>query len=311
MSDGPSVPLRHRAEYALFRAATGACMALGSPGELRAAERIGRTFYHTVRIRRDVVRANLRAAFPERDDAWIRETAAASYAHIARETIVALRYNELGADRIRETATVVGEEPLMEAVRAGGAVLVTAHLGNWEVGLHVMAVRGLPSSAIMQRQKNRLFDAFINTGRGRFGTEVIDRRHAAAGTMRALRRNRAVYFVADQNAGRNGVFVPFFGRPASTHRGPALLALRSGAPLFAVSIRRVADWRYAIRFQRIPVHRETDPEEAVRDATARFTRWLEDEIRKAPEQYFWLHKRWKTPPPEEPDAWETGTLSTV
>lgn len=311
MTGQASVPLRHRAEYLVFRAATGACMALGSPRELRAAEAIGRTFYRSVGIRREVVHANLRAAFPERGEDWVRETAAGAYAHIARETIVALRYDELTPERIRETATVEGEEPLMAAVRAGGAVLVTAHFGNWEAGLHVMAVRGLPSSAIMQRQKNRLFDEFINRGRGRFGTEVIDRRHAAAGTMRALRRNRAVYFVADQNAGQNGVFVPFFGRPASTHRGPALMALRSGAPLFAVAIRRVADWRYAIRFHEIEMQRDADPEEAVRDATAGFTRWLEDQIRMAPEQYFWLHKRWKARPPEEPDRSEDGTLSTV
>lgn len=296
---GP-VPLRHRAEYLLFRAVTSACMGLGTPRDLRVAERIGRWFYRWVGIRRDVVHANLRQAFPDRDEAWIRATAAGAYAHLARETLAALRYAEMPPEQIVATATVEGDAPLLEAVREGrGAVLVTGHLGNWEAGLNVMAARGLPSSAVMQRQKNRLFDAFVNRGRGRFDTQVIDRRHAASGAMRALRRGRAVYFVADQNAGDAGVFVPFFGRPASTHRGPALMALRSDAPLFAVSGLRSGDWRYRIRFEEIPLDRSAELEAAVTAGTARFTAWLEAQIRTAPEQYFWLHRRWKTRPPEE------------
>jgi KDO2-lipid IV(A) lauroyltransferase len=111
-----------------------------------------------------------------------------------------------------------------------------------------------------------------------------------------------VAFVSDQDAGRDGVFVPFFGRLASTHRGAALMAIRTGAPLFLGVPLRVAAGRYSIRVREIRTDRSGQLDDAVQRLTAAYTELLETAIRSAPDQYLWLHRRWKTRPPEERSA---------
>ncbi len=299
--------LQHRLEHAAFRGLAGGLMALGTPRDLRAAEALGRGFCRTVGLRRAVVRANLRRAFPAAPDGWIRETAAAAYAHFTREMLVAMRFPDLSRDEVLATGRGEDLEALRAAVAGGrGVVVATGHFGNWEAGIQAIAARGIPCAAVAQRQKNPLFDAAMNRGRERFGTVVIDRRHATRGALRALARGRAVFFVADQNAGSHGVFVPFFGHLASTHRGPALLAARAGVPVFAMVHRRVGDWSYRIETRRVADAVPTDPDEGVRAVTAEFTAFLEEQIRRAPEQYFWFHRRWKSRPPEEPNGAAAG-----
>jgi KDO2-lipid IV(A) lauroyltransferase len=128
---------------------------------------------------------------------------------------------------------------------------------------------------------------------------VIERSRATKLALRALRRGRAVAFGADQNAGRTGVFVPFFGRLASTHRGAALMALRTGAPVFLAVPLRADDGRYRMRVEEVVVDRAGNPEEVVERITVAFTQRLEQAVLAAPAQYLWQHRRWKTRPPEE------------
>lgn len=127
----------------------------------------------------------------------------------------------------------------------------------------------------------------------------IDRRRAPQLALRSLRAGRIVAFVADQDARGSGVFVPFFGRPASTHRGPALLALRAGSPLFLGYGIRLAPGRFLGHLERVEVDRGGEIDVAVDRLTAAFTAKLEEAIRRAPDQYFWHHRRWKTRPREE------------
>src|SRR5438132_1504356 len=118
---------------------------------------------------------------------------------------------------------------LVAAVAAGtGAVLATAHFGNWEVAGAALTARGVPLDVVVQRQANPLFNAAIERDRERMGMRIIERGRAPREALTSLRAGRVVAFVSDQDARRAGVFVPFFGRLASTHRGPALMALRTG-----------------------------------------------------------------------------------
>jgi KDO2-lipid IV(A) lauroyltransferase len=202
-----------------------------------------------------------------------------------------------------ERSTVHGLDAMRAAVEARtGVVIVTGHLGNWEVGSACLAARGLEMDVVMQRQSNPLADAAINANRERLGIHPIDRRHAAKLGLRTLRQGRILGFASDQDARSGGIFVPFFGRPASTHRGPALLALRTGAPLFAATGLRAPDGRYDCRLQRIEVSREGDPDGAVARLTSAYTAVLEAAIRSAPEQYLWQHRRWKSVPPSDAGA---------
>ncbi len=295
--------LRHRAEYAALRGAVGACLAFGTPADLRLAERLGRFFHRRVRLRRDVVETNLRRAFPERDGGWIGRVGRGVYEHVAREAVATVRLRAMAAPERVERIEVDEDDALRHALERGrGAVAVTGHYGNWEGCLAGLVARGVPATVVVQRQENPLVDAYLNRGRAGAGTEVVDRGDAARGALRALRRGRAVFFVADQDAGRTGVFVPFFGRPASTHRGPAMIARRAGAPLVAMAATRTGDLRYRIDASEVDAGREGEVDDVVERLTAAFTAWLEARVRARPEQYFWLHRRWKTAPPADLDG---------
>lgn len=291
---------RHRLEYLAFRGASGAARILGDAGSARLLAALGRLAYRPLGIRRRLVESQLRLAFPERDEAWVRRTAAAAYAHLGREGAAMIRLSSLSREHVAARTEVEGLEAFRAALAEGrGLVLVTGHFGNWEIGGAALAARGIPIDGVAQRQSNPLFDREIVAARERLGMRIIERRRATKEGLRALREGRVVALVADQDARGAGVFVPFFGRLASTHRGPAVLALRTGAPLFLGTALRTPAGGYHVRLEPVEVERDGDAEEVVRCLTAAFTARLEAAIRAAPEQYFWHHRRWKTRPPEE------------
>lgn len=301
--------LANRFEHAGIRAAR--LLAAPLPGGVRRSLAGGLGFLarRVFGVRRELVREQLELAFPEADEAFLRETEAAAYRHLALEGMAMLRMGAMSPDEVRERTHLHGWDAFHAAVQAGkGVVIATGHLGNWEMGGAAMAVRGIPLDVVAQRQSNPLFDREVNDVREALGMRVIDRNDAPRQVTRALRRGRAVAFVADQDARRNGVFVPFFGRPASTHRGPALFAVRAGCPLFlGVAVRR-DDGDYDVRYREIVVEREGPTDDVVVRLTAAFTAALEDEIRRVPGQYLWLHRRWKTRPRR--DGHGTGSGSS-
>jgi KDO2-lipid IV(A) lauroyltransferase len=252
-----------------------------------------------LRIRRRVVDENLLRAFPDRDDPWRRRVAKASYRHLGREAVATFRFaRESAADVVARTE-VHGFDRLQRAIEGGaGAIVVTGHLGNWEMGGSALVARGIPVDAVAVRQRNRLFDAELLESRARLGMRVIPRAAAARDVFESLRRGRCPALVADQDAGRRGLFVDFFGVPASTARGPAVFALRSGAPIFlgvalAVPGKR---HRYRIELQEVAFEPEGDARRDVERLTVAHTTLLEHWVRAAPEQYFWQHRRWKRSP---------------
>lgn len=308
----------HRVEYALVLAARAFDRLLGPRLAGGMAAAVGRLAYRPLGIRRAVVEDQLRRAFPERDDAWIRSTARAAYEHLGREGMMLLRLSRLGREDVLAATEVHGLEALEAAVAAGkGAVLVTGHFGNWEIGGASVAARGVPLDVVAQRQANPHFDRLINRARERLGMTVILRGGATKGALRSLRAGRAVALVADQDARRSGVFVPFFGRPASTHRGPAVLALRSGAPVFMGTAVRRPDGGYRVTIRPVPVPGlepgsesglepgaegrgggvgRGEADERADRLTAELAAALESAVREEPGQYLWHHRRWKTRP---------------
>lgn len=290
---------RHRAEYALFRILSAVLLAVPEGIALRAGAALGWVAGSVLRIRRDVVDANLRLAFPERSSAWRRRVARASYAHLGREAATMFRMSGIDPGAIVARTDVEGIEELREALAGGrGAVLLTGHLGSWEMGGAAMAARGIPVMGVAKPMANRSFDADLTAARERLGLEIVDTGAAPKRALRALSEGKVVGLVADQNAGRQGLFVPFFGCLASTHRGPALFSVRAGAPLFIGSCIALpgSKRRYRIRMERVPAPDTGDAERDVLLLTEAHTAVLERAVREAPEQYFWQHKRWKTRP---------------
>lgn len=300
----------HRGEYLAARALESLVSALPEGAADRLGEAMGRLVGGPLGIRRSTVEANLRLAFPDASEEWIRETTRAAYRHLGREAAAILRLSRLDPDAIVARTEPHGWEELHAALDEGnGALLVTGHYGNWEIAAATVASRGLPIAAIVKRMRNPLVDARLEELRRRLGVETIVTGDAPKQVPRVLRAGGVVGIVADQDARRTGVFVPFFGRPASTHRGPALFALRLDAPVFACTARRKPGpgVQYVVSGHRVPVRRTGDLEADVTHLTRELAAALEEDVRGAPEQYFWFHRRWKTAPPPEPAAATAGT----
>ena len=253
-------------------------------------------------MRRRVVDAHLSAAFPEETGAWRRSTAARAYRHLGRELALLARVAVRGPKLLRGRVTVTGLENVRQALAEGsGAVVVSGHLGNWEIGAHVLTSLGVPVYAVVKPLANARVDRRLTRLRERLGVRVVETSAAPAAVARALAEGGLAAFVADQDAHESGVFVPFFGRPASTARGPALLAVRAGAPLF-LGVALADDerpGRYRGRLTPVEVERAGRLDADVRRLTEAFTAELEREVRAHPSQYFWHHRRWKTRPPRE------------
>jgi len=298
-------PFRHHVEYRLFVLLRGLVSLLPEVVAAGAADLLGVVAGSVLRIRRRDVDQHLALAFPEWGRRARARVARASYRHLAREAVVLFRLGGWSAERLVERTEVRGLEQLRGALAEhGGALLLTGHLGNWEVGGAAVAARGVPVDVVAKGMANRRFERALFAARERLGVRVVEMAEAPREVLRSLRRGRAVAIAGDQNAHRGGVFVPFFGAPAATARGAAVFALRTGVPVFVgFGVRlpgRVA--RYDIDL--LPLHHEVveDPERDVEAFSAAYMRAVEEAARAFPEQYFWQHKRWKTRPSEEPGS---------
>jgi KDO2-lipid IV(A) lauroyltransferase len=305
MSEHRSATFAHRVEHALFTSAVAFSTLIGERASAAFGGALGKVGYFPLRIRRKVVENNLRLAFPEQDEQWIRATMRAAYAHLGREALATIRLGRMTRTQVIERTRVIGLDDFKAAIAQGsGVVLASGHVGNHEIGAAALSARGIPLDLVVQRQGNPLFDVALNDARRRLGLGIIDRFQAQRLAIKALRSGRAVAFAADQNAGKAGLFVPFFGRPASTHRGAALFAIKTGAPLFLGTSLRTAHG-YEVTLQRIEVDRSGSLDDVVIRLTTAFTARLEAVVRAAPGQYLWLHRRWKTAPPAEPEPPKT------
>jgi len=293
---------KHGVEYALFRVLSALLRAVPESWASWLGAGLGQLAATVVRVRRRDVDENLRTAFPDRSPRWRRRVARASYRHLGREAVAVFRLADAEPAEVVARTEIEGLEQMSAALARGdGAVLVTGHLGNWEIGGAALAARGIPVDAVSKAMANRRFDADLVATRRRLGMTVVDMADAPRAMLRTLRRGRVAALVADQNARQGSVFVPFFGRDAFTARGPALFSLRAGSPLFlGICLRIGSRSRYRVTLRRIEAERTGDMDKDVLLLTAAHVRALEDAVRGAPEQYFWQHKRWKTRPGEEP-----------
>lgn len=294
--------LRYRTEYLLLRIVAGVCGILPEVLADRAGAALGWVVARVGRPRWRVVADHLRRAFPEADERWRRDVGRRCYAHLGAEAVAVFRLAGMGRRGVRERTRVTGLGVVEGAVREGrGVILLSAHIGNWEIGGAALVARGFPIDVVVARQRNELFDRYLTRSRERLGFGIIPRSEGRRGVLAALREGRLAGILGDQDARRAGVFVDFFGHPASTARGPALLALRSGALVVTLFAVRLPGWRprYHVCLEALEEGAGTDGGRAARVAamTQGFTTRIEEYVRRYPEQYFWLHKRWKTPPP--------------
>ncbi len=267
---------------------------------LRLGESLGGLAYR-IGIRREVTIDNLTQAFPEWDRTKIESTARACYRHFGALVCEFTRLPLLNPGNVDKLVENDNWDVFDEAQRRGkGGVVVSGHFGIWELKGAAAAVKGYPISYIVTGQQNKRVEALIDEYRGGVGIRIIKKRDAVKGVIKALRENRIIAIMSDQDAHEAGVFVQFFNRPASTPKGAAMFALRTGAALIFAECFRRKNERLKIIMEFIPMDDlPEDREEAIFELTQRFTTRLEEAIRRHPEQWFWMHRRWKTSPPEK------------
>ena len=298
-----SPSLANRAEYYALRATIGTLERVPWEVACTAGERLAELGYRPFGIRRGIVERQVAAAFPGLQRAAVLDIARRAYRHLGRTTIESALLPSVGREKVLGLVeSLDGWEILEEAVSRGrGVILVTGHLGNWELGGAYIAARGIPVGAIVRRMSNPLFEKYLNDTRRALGTEVIHDADAVRRAPRALREGKMIAFLADQGVkGLASTFVPFFGRPAKTPRGPAVFALRMGLPVvFGAAIRQPGG-RYRFSFESIPVENTGDRDADIDRIVATYTQVLERWVRTAPEQYFWHHRRWRRQPAGTP-----------
>lgn len=198
---------------------------------------------------------------------------------------------------VRGVVRFAGEENLADALAEGkGVILATAHTGNWELQGAALAQSGFPLAVVVQRQKNTAMDRFINEYRTLAGMRVIYKRQVLE-MVRALKSGQVLGLLMDQDAHEDGVFVDFFGRPASTPAGAAVLARLTGAPIVPSFITAHGYWRHTVIIHP-PLHmkKTADKDADIWRVTQHLTKIIETHVRQYPEEWFWAHYRWKTSP---------------
>jgi len=261
------------------------------------ARLLGNIAYHALRFRRQVVKDNLDIAFgPEWEERRLQKTAAESYRQIAMsfiELLIAPKLYNLIPHMLEPKHFSLIQRLLQQG---RGLILVSGHLGNWELqGAAAATTMAAPLTVAAVQQSNPYIDRFVQQRRNELGMQVAGSRAAMRLLLKALKNKQAIGLVADQNAGRDAVFVDFFGKIAATHPGPAQLALKFKAPMVIGAAIRIGPGQFKILSQQV----EINEDDTVATLTQRHVKILEGFIRQYPEQYFWLHRRWKRRPPGE------------
>ena len=247
---------------------------------------------------------NLRLSFPEKSQSWRDRTARRSFEHL-----VMLAFDVLYTTRLVRLSTwnrylELGDE-MSEVLRlildGRGIIMVTGHYGNFEILGYALATFGLENYSIARPIDNPHINRYLLAVRQRQGQTILDKKGATESMLEILASGATLGFIADQNAGRKGLFVDFFGRKASTYKSIALLAMQYDLPIIVGYTRRIRDrFHFKIGLTRIiKPHHWRDQDDPLKWITAQYTAAIEEFVRQDPEQYWWVHRRWKTRPPEE------------
>jgi Kdo2-lipid IVA lauroyltransferase/acyltransferase len=267
---------------------------------------VGQMAWWLARRDRELALAHLALAFPERTEAERREIARDSFRHFGHGAAEVALMARIDRDLPRYMSFAGdGEALLRGASQAGkGFIFVTGHVGSWEILARRIVAAGVPAVVIAARSWDRRIDEIVETFRGRGGVPTLFREDPSGGRalLRAMRDGKALGILIDQDTKVQSVFVPFFGRLASTPRAAADLALRFGCPVFVGWSRRRgprAGDGYVLEVEAVPFDASpVDKEAEVLRITAHCTARLEEAIRRAPAEWVWMHRRWKTKPPE-------------
>jgi KDO2-lipid IV(A) lauroyltransferase len=302
---GKQGKVRTALEYTAARTVLTGLRWLPRPVAVAAGRGLGRVAYKVGgRLGRTGLR-NLELAFPDMDQHERAEILRGCFLNLGRLLGEVSHFPRATPESLRGIIECEGLENL-EAARARqkGVILFTGHLGAWELSSFALSAFGYPMSFLVRRIDNPLVENLIEKTRTRFGNRSIDKRAAARAMLRTLRAGEMLGILVDLNTqSHEGVFVDFFGIPASTTVGLASIALRTDASILPIFV----PWdkerrRFLMRIDPpLTIARTGDEHEDIRQLTAQFTSVIEKYVRQYPDQWLWIHKRWNTRPDGEPN----------
>ncbi len=309
-----AVRARYYLIYAFFRVLVAGVLSLGYERALWVSRRLADLGFRLDRRHRKRAIENLGRALPELGEEEWRRLARESFRSFA-QVLVESAYipRLLTANSVDRLVSYTIHPGAAKAIARGtGIIFVGAHTGNWELTGQVGGLHGLPLVSVARPRDNPYLEAHVIKNRERHGQRIVAKKGAVRDLSRALREGEYLGMLVDQNNGRNGVFVDFFGRKASTTGAPAMLALRFKVPIIPASNRRVGrGFQYAIHVGKpLAVPNTGNREEDVRILTQAMTDRVEAWVRRDPDQWLWGHRRWKSRPKEEQQCRSNPSTST-
>lgn len=292
--------VKHKIEYALTLFIMRLARTLTEAGAHKLGDFFGDLFYYLIPIRKKVMVENLHIAFgTSKSNKEIATICRRCYRHFGRMLMEFARMSKLKRDHIPESIPVQNAQLIHEQMKKNkGLLILSAHFGNWEFLAAALANLGYPLYCVFMQQKNVQVDELIKKNRTDVGLLPLKIGGGAAkGVFSALRSKAIVFIVMDQDAGKDGAFLDFFGKPAATTTGPANLALRYKIPVVMAFGTRRRDGRIAAQIIEFPpIEQFGNDEQGLQQFLTLYLRNIETIVRRHPEQYFWMHRRWKTPP---------------
>jgi KDO2-lipid IV(A) lauroyltransferase len=287
--------MRHRLEYLAVRTLV-AILRVTPDALVRAGgTMLGLAFYTIDRAHRRIAERNLAAAFPSRPGRERRAIARAAFAHFGRLLFELLKFSTLSREHMLARVEFDGDERMRSAYAHGkGVIFVTGHFGFWELHAMVHALHAQPIALLARALDNPLLNDLLENIRQRTGNTVVYRRGTIRRVMRTLQAKQGVAVLIDQHImGRDAIYVDFFERPAATTSAVAALALRTGAPVVPVFALPLGHGRYRLIYEHPVEPPRGEAEDAIRDFTQRCTDVLEMYVRRHPDLWLWMHRRWR------------------
>jgi KDO2-lipid IV(A) lauroyltransferase len=290
-------------QYLAMRLAEGLVTAMTVEHSLDVAASLGRVAVRLDRRRRERCLNQLRIAFPQASAAELDSLCEAAFVHLVQLVMEVVHTpRQLHPVSWSRHVKIAGLGPAIDLLSAGRpAILVTGHLGNWEVLGYLLALLGFRLDAVARPIDNPLINEYLLGIRERRGMRIITKFNASDRMVEVLQQGGALGFIADQNAGDKGLFVPFFGKLASTYKSIGLLAINQNVPIICGYAQRVGTgYGYELGVQDIIRPEDWAPRrDPLFYVTARYMHAIEMMVRQAPRQYLWFHRRWKSRPRHE------------